>query len=338
MSYFNHPVKVAVFQAAVVGLVERLIRKAGKTDTVQIQVLFTGDQACAVWGYIRSTVRGTIKLPALKEGSVIDREKANRWVAYVIHETWHIIFTSSDQWQNFCARFPGLRKNLANALEDARIERSGMELGYADGFKIVGKDLLGHMLQTGGMNVNPNDPRQIPWVFAVGCRGYGVPGERRLLSALDPRIAKILAEAKAKIHAVPADATPFDGTRASCDIALWVYGELQKLSTEPAQPPVQPPINPGPKGNNPGKQPRDDQPKSDDVSEREPEDAEGQDYSDEPQDGHGSDDDDGTMPNPGAKGGDSQTDLRVGDKVKCPDGTKGVISAINGNLAEVSPL
>ena len=87
-------------------------------------------------------------------------------------------------------------KGLANAIEDARMERSGMELGYADGFKVVGRDLMQHLMVTGGMDVNPNDPRQIPWVFAVGCRGYGLKGERRLLSALDPRIMVILTEAK----------------------------------------------------------------------------------------------------------------------------------------------
>jgi hypothetical protein len=326
MSYFNHPVKVAVFQASMIGIVERLLRKAGKQESVRIQVLFTGEQACAIWSYNGSMVRGTIKLPDLKAGSVIDREKANRWVAYVIHEVWHVVFTDSYVYQNFAMNYPGLRTALANAIEDARIERSGMALGYADGFQIVGKDLLAHLMVTGGMDVNPNDPRQIPWAFAVGCRGYGVKGERRLLSALDSRIRAILDEAKRRQEAIPVESKARDGTMAVCAIALWAYEELKKLGSALSEPPQ--PKGPQPKGGTPG--PQDDEPPvSEDDSEREA--GEAGEYDDEGTEGDGEGEGEG--------GGDvPPPPLKVGDTVRCPDGTKGVITEINDDLAEVAPL
>jgi hypothetical protein len=331
MSYFDHPVRVAVFQTAVVGLVERLIRKAGRTEDVRIQVLFTGETACAVWSNTGRGIRGTIKLPALKANSVIDRAKANRWVAYVIHETWHVVFTSWEQWQQFAGTYPGLRTFLANAVEDARIERSGMELGYADGFKVVGRELLTAMMEEGGMDVNPNDPRQIPWVFAMGCRGYGVKGEARLLSALDPRVRVILDECKRRCDAIPAEIPARIGTKLSCDIALWAYEELKKLGREPALPP-RPPDGPdgfpGDTRDNPA--PQEDRPKSTDDSEREAGDASDETYDDEgdPQEREGTK----------GKGQKQDAPLRVGDKVVCPDGSKGVITAIVNDDATVAAL
>jgi len=331
MSYFNHPVKAAVFEAAMPGLCERLLRTAGKQEEVCVQVIFTGRTASAIWRYRLGKVWMTIRLPALAAGSMIDREKANRWVAYVIHEVWHVIFTDSDVWQQYARYFPGLRRNLANALEDARIERAGMALGYAAGFNVVGKELLAHLLLADGMDVNPNDPRQVPWVFAVGCRGYGVRGERRLLSALDPRIAAIMAEAKRRIHAVPVTATPREGTTASCEIASWAFEELKKLGQ--AQPLTQYPEEgfPGQQQEQ-EKQPHranDDTPERDE-SEREQGSADDESYDDEgdPQEGKEGDRSKKGKPDP----------LKVGDKVKCPDGSIGVISEIVADDAVVAAL
>jgi hypothetical protein len=328
MSYFNAPVRVAVFMAAINSLVERLLRMAGKTEQVRIQVVFTGEQACVVWGYDSGKIRGTLKLPALKANSIIDRAKANRWVGYVIHEVWHVVFTSSPVWQSFCADRASppsaMLRGLANAIEDARIERSGMELGYAEGFKIVGKDLLAHLMVSGGMSVNPNDPKQIPWAFAVGCRGYGVKGERRLLGALDPRIAVILAQAKARCAAIPAKVTPDAGTRESINIARWVLTELRKLVTADEDDPLPPPPPPPPPPRRPPKPPEGDDEGDDEGGT--PGDDEG-----EPGEGDGESDE-------YDEGGDEDMPLRVGDKVECPDGTKGIITAINGDDATVAPL
>ena len=346
MSFFNEPVKVIAFMAAITGLVERLIRKAGKTGLVSIQVLFVGDTACVLWSERDGNIRGTLKLPALKEGAAITRDKANRWVAYVIHEVWHVLFTDCDVWNSFARNNPALCTKIANALEDARIERSGMALGHAEGFRIVGRDLVEHMLVTGGMDVNPNHPAQIPWAFAIGCRGYNVKGERRLLSALDPRIKALLVEAKARNDAIPADVTPHTGTSAVCNIAQWVYAELQKLGKPPEPKEPQPKLPPEPDGDWPqpgddgeGKAPkppqrdRDDDPESDDDSEREEGDADDETY--------GEDEDDGTEGGtPGNDDGEGwgDTPLRVGDKVICPDGTKGVIASIEGATATVDAL
>jgi hypothetical protein len=339
MSYFNHPVKVAVFQAAIGGLVERLIRKAGRSEAIQMQVVFTGAQACAVWATVTKrgadVIRGTIKLPELRAGSVIDREKANRWVGYVIHEVWHVIFTDSGAWNSYAMNNPGLRKNIANALEDARIERSGMELGYADGFNVVGRDLLSHMLVTGGMDINPNEPAQIPFVFAIGCRAYGIKGEKRLLSALDPRIKAILDEAKRRVDNIPATVANVVGTTTTNAIATWVFNELKKLGkSPPPMPPDDVPVNPGPRPKE--RTDRDDDPERDDTSEREEGSADDETYDDEnaPQ---GPPDEDDVGGNPGM--GDLKgTPLQVGDKVECPDGSIGKIVSINDTTAEVAPL
>ena len=314
MSYFNHPVKVLVFQAAIVGLVERLLRMAGVVETVDIQVVFTGTVACASWGLGGKGITGTIKLPALAEKSVIDRAKANRWVGYVIHEVWHVVFTHRGEWDQFCWAHPQpLAKHLLNAVEDARIERAGMALGYADGFKVVGKDLLDHMMVTGGMDCNPNDPRQIPWVFAVGLRNYGVRGERRLFSALDPRIAAILEGARQQFAALPITQELSDGkvvrysntlgTMEAGAIALWILDELKKLNADQPKQPKQPkgpdgdfpipiPTNPQPEGGEKGEEgypgegeqghdANDDDPDDVDESERDAGNAEGQDYDDD---------------------------------------------------------
>ena len=104
MSYFNHPVKVPVFKAAITSLVERLLRKANVTEKVRMQVIFTGTVASALHNQTpNGTIVGVIRLPDLKENAVVSREKANRWVAYVIHETWHVVFTNDHVWQNFAS-------------------------------------------------------------------------------------------------------------------------------------------------------------------------------------------------------------------------------------------
>jgi len=345
MSFFNNPVRAAVFQAAFPGLVERLLRIAGKTEDVNIQLIWSGDTACALWSYysayddktgaLRNKVRGTIKLPELKENSVLSREKANRWVAYVIHEVWHITFTDANVWATHVRNNPGLRSKLANALEDVRIERAGMTLGYARGFEVIGRELLQHLMEAGGMDVNPNDPCQIPWSLAVYGRGYGVKGEKRLLSALDKRVEKIFAAAKQKIHAVPVTASAHDGTTASCDIAQWVYKELVKLGKEPQPQPPLPPDNPVKKP--PPRDRSDDGADRDDHDdEREQGDAEDETYNDERQPGDEGQPGDDDQWEDGE--GDGPVPLKVGDKVICPDGSKGKITAINGDDAEVAPL
>jgi len=359
MSYFNSPVRVGVFMSAIRGLVERLIRVTGRREQLRIQVVFTGTVACAVWNAYGGMTVGTIKLPALRETGVIDRHKANVWVGYVIHEVWHIIFTSSHVWQRFCtgdgivARRPSpMLRLLANAVEDARIERSGLELGYAEGFRVVGKDLLQHLMFTGGMNVNPNDPKQIPWAFAVGLRGYGVRGERRLLSALDPHVASIMGIAKAQCDAIDARISPMEGTHATIAIAEWVMSELKKLAKLPPPPPPEdePPEgdDEGEGGDNPddggypGRNPGRD--KGEDDGERPPEDDTDADEEREPGEADFEDGDDGEPGEWGEDGGDDgpggteQAPLKVGDKVICPDKVVGRITAIEGDDATVEPL
>jgi hypothetical protein len=301
---------------------------------VQIQTIFTGTTACVMWsvtGYGingRGTLRGVLKLPALKETATISRAKANRWVAYVIHEVWHVIFTGPNAWKNYARNNPGMRAKLANALEDARIERSGMELGHADGFKVVGRELLEHMLLEGGMDVNPNDPRQLPWVFAVGCRGYGLKGERRLLSALDPRIAAMLKRTKAQVDAIPATIAPEQGTEAVIIIAQALYAELKALGddkTDDGDLGGDWPVGPG------GEEPDDGEPGGKEPGN--PDDER------EPGEYDGEGEDEGTDGEPGkSKGNPGERPLRVGDKVECPDGMKGTITAIEGDDATVAAL
>jgi hypothetical protein len=326
MSYFDHPVRAEKFEAAIRTLVTRLLRRANRFEEIRLQIIFTGTTACALWSYENITdpvtgaptgkqrITGTIKLPAIKPGSKISRAQANRWVAYCIHEVWHVVFTDSGTWRHFALRQKPLCVSLGNAIEDARIERSGMELGYAEGFKIVGADLLAHLLTEDGADTcDPNKPGSLPWAFAVGCRGYGVAGEAALLAKLDPRIAVILAWATKQVRAIPASIDNVQGTGRSLEIARLTYNKLKKLAFDP---PVPPPPPPPP-------------PPEEEKKRRPPptEEGEGQ-PCEEGEEGEG----EGNKQR-------GERPLKVGDKVECPDGSKGIISEIDSDdVATVEPL
>lgn len=174
--------------------------------------------------------RGNIVLCDVRDDAVIKQATYVRYMGFVIHEMLHKKYTRFEiAYSNDYVR------QLANGLEDARIEHLGIAAELTGNISKVLGDLADAIATESLDKVSDwSNPRQFPFVLAIYCRNHGtvdVP--------VVPQIKALFAETRTRLNEC-AD------TADVRDLAQWVYDQLVLLSED--EPKDTPKDLPEPKG------------------------------------------------------------------------------------------
>lgn len=259
----------------------RALPKSHKANKTNITVRTSGPTASV--GLARGEI--ILTLPGWPRDKKMARGTLDRLTGLWMHEFCHVAFTDFDQWKEAVA---AKLSNLVNGLEDARIEAEADKRGLfvempkrmAELFDVMGEE-LGHDLT----DMDPNDPRSLPYVLSIAGRAAlgndcMKPAARRLWDAMTP-------ETKATVRET------LDGLKR-CKSTADVLELAKTLAAKPApeqEPKEAPKADPGQgeegqgePGEGEGQEPQDNEGQGQDV---------GQEPSDEDGDEGGQGDEDG---------------------------------------------
>lgn len=207
--------------------------------------------------------RGAVMLPSVADDARLPASLIERYAGYCLHEILHALWTD---------RIPLADRYLhqiANALEDARIERRAIREGLVGNAEGLFRGLLRGILAEAPSDIDWTDPRQYPFSLAVHTRQYG------LSVPTPPALLPIWDEATRRVGAAQSYAEVIV-------IARWVLDQIHRAADEAEQ---------------------EDQPGSEDGSEDQSEGGSGDDDS---QDGEDSGDDSQDGSEDQSEGDDSQ--------------------------------
>ena len=157
--------------------------------------------------------RNAIMLPSVADDARLPASLIERYAGYCLHEILHALWTDrlplSDRYLH----------QLANALEDARIERRAINEGLVGNAEGLFKGLLRGILAEAPTDIDWTDPRQYPFSLAVHARQYGltVPTPPALLPIWD-EATRLLADARCYAEVI--------------DIAHWVLDQINRAADE----------------------------------------------------------------------------------------------------------
>ena len=170
--------------------------------------------------------RGCMTLANISDDARITGQQFRRWVGYVVHELLHRKYT------DFKAVPGGVDPylfHLANAVEDAWIERSGIADALLGNIKGLLQGLISEMVtESVARTKDWADAKVYPWSLAVYLRQYGttvpVPGN----------LMPVWEEALRRLGTC---ATSHDTFK----LAQWVYDQIRKAAGQPPRPVQQKP-------------------------------------------------------------------------------------------------
>jgi cobalamin biosynthesis protein CobT len=173
---------------------------------------------------------GNIVLCDVADDAVIKQATFVRYMGFVIHEMLHNKYTSFGiAYSNDYVR------QLANGLEDARIEHLGIAAQLTGNISKVLGDLADAIATESLDKVSDwSNPRQFPFVLAIYCRKHGT-----VEVPVVPQIKALFAETRTRLN------TCTDSADVA-DLAQWVYDQLVLLSED--EPKETPKDLPEPKG------------------------------------------------------------------------------------------
>lgn len=141
-----------------------------------------------------------VYLPAMPAQAVLSTPELDRWVGYFVHELCHAFYTDETAWRD--AVREGIHA-MVNALEDVRIEAKLNRDGIIGNSRAVLNSLLAFVVDQLPANYNPNDLRNLPWLFAMTGRlivcGYEIPQVHAHMAAMKPAIARLVDDVMAKV-------------------------------------------------------------------------------------------------------------------------------------------
>lgn len=173
----------------------RALPKTHKANKNNITVRTSGPTASV--GLARGEI--ILTLPGWPRDKKMARGTLDRLTGLWMHELCHVAFTDFDQWKEAVA---AKLSNLVNGLEDARIEAEADKRGlFVDMPKRMGElfDVMGEELGQDLTDMNPNDPRSLPYVLSItGRAALGndcmKPAARRLWDAMTPETKATVRE------------------------------------------------------------------------------------------------------------------------------------------------
>lgn len=206
-------------------------------------VRFTGDQAYAVWSFDPSNGVRTycINYPSMPDNALVSRREADLISAYTLHEIGHIAYTDNDAVKN--AGLKGIRFELWNGVEDARIEHAVIVSGGARGARSSYKKLMSKHTIAIDKGFNPTSINHAPFALALVCRaayGDGNGYAKRLLNRIPEPKRSLYAKVADGMADLDLDRSGTLGVAALVDefISGWLLLEPDALT--PKQAPQQP--------------------------------------------------------------------------------------------------
>jgi Mg-chelatase subunit ChlD len=157
--------------------------------------------------------RGAVMLPSVADDARLPASLIERYAGYCLHEILHALWTDRIPLQDRYLH------QLANALEDARIERRAIREGLVGNAEGLFKGLLRGILAEVPSDIDWTDPRQYPFSLAVHSRQYGltVPTPPALLPIWD-EATRLLSDARCYAEVI--------------DIAHWVLAQINRAADE----------------------------------------------------------------------------------------------------------
>jgi Mg-chelatase subunit ChlD len=175
-----------------------------------------GKPVSITWDPIQTAsidVGGHIRLAAIDDAARVSRATLIRYVGFVLHEILHAAYTD---WDVVGPVADYYERSMHNAIEDAWIERTGIEQGLTGNLGPVLSTLIDQIVGESG-RTDWSDPACYPFVFAVHLRAHA----RRLVPVargLEP----LVAEAKQRLIQCAS-------TQDTLALALWIIRQLRAL-------------------------------------------------------------------------------------------------------------
>jgi hypothetical protein len=142
----------------------------------------------------------TMYLPAMPAQTMLTTVELDRWTGYFVHELAHAFYTDEQGWKDAVAE--GVHV-MVNALEDVRIERKLNDAGIIGNSRGVLNALLAYVVDQLPAAYDPNDLRNLPWLFAMTGRlivcGYEIPAARAHADRMSPAMAALVDDVMAKV-------------------------------------------------------------------------------------------------------------------------------------------
>lgn len=165
--------------------------------------------------------RGDLLLSAIRDDARITRPVLHRYVGFVVHELLHRRYTNFSTAGSVCGPNAQYRKQLLNAVEDARIERHGIRSNLLGNIEGCLHALIGDMVTRALVEVQDwSDPAQYPFAIAVALRDF--PG---LSVPMPAQVQEITEQARARMPALRS-------TEDALALSEWIYEQLEKMEEE----------------------------------------------------------------------------------------------------------
>jgi Mg-chelatase subunit ChlD len=160
--------------------------------------------------------RGAVMLPSVADDARLPASLIERYAGYCLHEILHALWTDRIPLEDRYLH------QLANALEDARIERKAIREGLVGNAEGLFRGLLRGILAEAPSDIDWTDPRQYPFSLAVHSRQYG------LSVPTPPALLPIWDEATRRVGAAQSYAE-------TVEIARWVLAQIHRAADEAEQ-------------------------------------------------------------------------------------------------------
>lgn len=165
--------------------------------------------------------RGDLLLSAIRDDARITRPVLHRYVGFVVHELLHRRYTNFSTANIICGFNAQYRRQLLNAVEDARIEQQGIRSNLLGNIEGCLHALIGDMVTRALVEVQDwSDPAQYPFAIAVTLRDF--PG---LSVPMPAQVQEIVEQARARMPALRS-------TQDALDLSEWIYEQLEKMEEE----------------------------------------------------------------------------------------------------------
>jgi cobalamin biosynthesis protein CobT len=157
------------------------------------------------------SAKGVIILADIADDAVVNYKVFLKYLGFIIHELLHRKYTT------FGIDYPNRYvAQLANALEDARIEHKAIAANLTGNVAPLLSALIDHMTAEALAEVTDwNDARQLPFVLAVFARDHAT-----VKVPVHPAIKPIFIEARKRLNTC-------DNSHDVANLAIWVYEQLK---------------------------------------------------------------------------------------------------------------
>ena len=160
--------------------------------------------------------RNAVMLPSVADDARLPASLIERYAGYCLHEILHALWTDRIPLEDRYLH------QIANALEDARIERRAIREGLVGNAEGLFRGLLRGILAEAPTDIDWSDPRQYPFSLAVHAREYG------LSVPTPPALLPIWDEATRRVGAAWSYAEVID-------IAQWVLDQINRAADQDDQ-------------------------------------------------------------------------------------------------------